>query len=66
MTGLYKSGSIFVEIIGVDTKYLIIRHIAGLKLYGGLHKKLQVKKYIKNLQSPSPEEKAKFLLLKHI
>ena len=67
MTGLYKSGSIFIEIIKADNgKYTIVRYVAGLEIPEYEYTKKQVKKYIKDLRKPSPEEEAKFLLLKHI
>lgn len=67
MTGLYKSGSIFIEIIKADNrKYTIIRHVADIEMPEYEYTKKQVKKYTKNLRKPSPKEEAKFLLLKHI
>jgi len=63
MIGVYKSGSIFIEIIPDNYgKYTVVRYVAGIEIPEYMYTKRQVKKYIKDLTTPTDEEMAKFLL----
>lgn len=65
MNWLYKSGSIFIEIIKeLDNSYTIVRHVSGLVFPEYDYTKRQIKKYTKTLEVLSDKEEAKFLLQK--